>query len=267
MGFWQEFQQSLISTAGDMLPIVVILFGFQLAVIRRRIPNLKRVLIGFFYVLLGLSLFLMGLDQAVFPLGEQMAMQLSNPEFILQGLDRTVDQLRWQDYYWVYLFAFTIGFSTTIAEPSLLAVALKAEDVSGGTVSSNGLRVAVALGAASGVALGALRIVTGIPLYYFIVVGYIIVMILTYFSPKFIVALAYDSGGVTTSTVTVPVVAALGLGLATSVPGRSVMLDGFGMIALTCLMPIIAVMGYVQLSEWLARRAAAAESRELKSGE
>ncbi len=267
MSFLAEFQQSLIATAGDMLPIIVILFGFQLAVIRRRIPNLKRVLIGFFYVLLGLSLFLLGLDQAIFPLGEQMATQLSNPAFILDGIERTVDQLVWQDYYWIYLFAFTIGFSTTIAEPSLLAVAMKAEEVSGGTVSANGLRIAVALGAATGVALGALRIVTGIPLYNFIVVGYVIVMVLTYYAPKFIVALAYDSGGVTTSTVTVPLVAALGLGLATSVPGRSAMLDGFGMIALTCLMPIIAVLGYVQLSEWLARRAAAAEQRELDTGE
>ncbi len=254
MGFLQEFQQSLISTAGDMLPIVVIIFGFQFAVIRRRVPNLRRVLIGFFYVLLGLSLFLLGLDQAIFPLGEQMAIKLSNPAFIMEGLTQSVDQLQWHDYYWVYLFAFTIGFSTTIAEPSLLAVALKAQEVSGGTVAANGLRVAVALGAATGVALGALRIVTGIPLYYFIIAGYVIVMVQTYYAPKFITALAYDSGGVTTSTVTVPLVAALGLGLATSVPGRSVLLDGFGMIALTCLMPIIAVLGYVQLSEWWAQR-------------
>lgn len=254
MSFLEEFQGSLVSTAGDMLPIVVIIFGFQFVVIRRRVPNLKRVLIGFFYVLLGLSLFLMGLDQAIFPLGKQMAAQLSNPQFILDGIGGTIEQLNWQDYYWIYLFAFTIGFSTTIAEPSLLAVALKAEDVSGGTVVANGLRIAVALGAATGVALGALRIVAGIPLFYFIVTGYVIVMIQTYYAPKFIVALAYDSGGVTTSTVTVPLVAALGLGLATSVPGRSAMLDGFGMIALTCLMPIISVLGYVQLSEWMARR-------------
>ncbi|MBT3309281.1 MAG: DUF1538 domain-containing protein [Gammaproteobacteria bacterium] len=259
MGFLAEFQHSLIATAGDMLPIVGIIFGFQLAVIRRRIPNLKRVLIGFFYVLLGLSLFLMGLEQAIFPLGEQMATQLSDPKFILDGLGRSIDQLRWSDYYWVYLFAFLIGFSTTIAEPSLLAVALKAEGVSGGTVAANGLRIAVALGVAVGITLGAFRIVSGIPLYYFIVTGYLIVMIQTYFAPKFIIALAYDSGGVTTSTVTVPLVAALGLGLATSVPGRSAMLDGFGLIAFASLLPIIAVLGYVQLSEWMAQRSAAAD--------
>ncbi len=259
MSFFEEFAHALLATAGDMLPIVVIIFGFQLAVIRRKVPNLKRVLIGFFYVLLGLSLFLMGLEEAIFPLGEQMAMQLSNPEFILDGLGRTATQLVWSDYYWVYLFAFTIGFSTTIAEPSLLAVALKAEDVSGGTVAANGLRIAVALGVAVGIALGAYRIVSGIPLYYFIVVGYVVVMIQTYFAPKFIIALAYDSGGVTTSTVTVPLVAALGLGLATSVPGRSALLDGFGLIAFASLLPIIAVLGYVQLSEWMARRGAAAD--------
>ena len=252
MNFLTEFYQSLISTAGDMVPIVVIIFGFQFFVIRRRMPNLHHVLIGFFYVLLGLSLFLMGVVQAIFPLGEQMATQLSDPEFIAG--DKDISQLVWQDYYWVYLFAALIGFATTIAEPSLLAVALKAEDVSGGTVSANGLRVAVALGVAVGIALGTLRIVIGTPLYYFIISGYVVVMIQTYFAPKFITALAYDSGGVTTSTVIVPLVAALGLGLASSVPGRSVLLDGFGLIAFASLFPIIAVMGYVQLSEFLAKR-------------
>jgi len=237
-----------------MFPIVAIIFGFQFLVIRRPISNLRQVLVGFFYVLLGLSLFLMGLDQAIFPLGEQMAIQLSDPLFIRGGSDGAVSELLWSDYGWVYLFAAAIGFSTTIAEPSLLAVALKAEDVSGGTIEANGLRVAVAIGVAVGIALGAWRIVVGIPLYYFIISGYVVVMIQTYFTPKFITALAYDSGGVTTSTVTVPLVAALGLGLASSVPGRSELLDGFGLIAFASLFPIIAVLGYVQISEWSARR-------------
>ncbi|MBC8519791.1 MAG: DUF1538 domain-containing protein [Gammaproteobacteria bacterium] len=237
-----------------MFPIVVIIFGFQFLVIRRPISNLRQVLVGFFYVLLGLSLFLMGLDQAIFPLGEQMAIQLSDPLFISGESGDAVAELLWSDYGWVYLFAATIGFSTTIAEPSLLAVALKAEDVSGGTVEANGLRVAVAIGVAVGISLGAWRIVVGIPLYYFIISGYVIVMIQTYFAPKFITALAYDSGGVTTSTVTVPLVAALGLGLASSVPGRSELMDGFGLIAFASLFPIIAVLGYVQLSEWSARK-------------
>lgn len=237
-----------------MFPIVAIIFGFQFLVIRKPISNLQQVLVGFFYVLLGLSLFLMGLDQAIFPLGEQMAIQLSDPQFIGGGADGAVDDLLWSDYGWVYLFAAAIGFSTTIAEPSLLAVALKAEDVSGGTVAANGLRVAVAIGVAVGISLGAWRIVVGLPLYYFIISGYVVVMIQTYFAPRFITALAYDSGGVTTSTVTVPLVAALGLGLASSVPGRSELMDGFGLIAFASLFPIISVLGYVQLSEWSARR-------------
>jgi len=252
--FLSSFVDSLLSTVWDMFPIVAIIFGFQFLVIRRPISNLRQVLVGFFYVLLGLSLFLMGLDQAIFPLGEQMAIQLSDPLFIRGGSDGAVSELLWSDYGWVYLFAAAIGFSTTIAEPSLLAVALKAEDVSGGTIEANGLRVAVAIGVAVGIALGAWRIVVGIPLYYFIISGYVVVMIQTYFTPKFITALAYDSGGVTTSTVTVPLVAALGLGLASSVPGRSELLDGFGLIAFASLFPIIAVLGYVQISEWSARR-------------
>lgn len=254
MDFLSSFVDSLLSTVWDMFPIVAIIFGFQFLVIRRPISNLRQVLVGFFYVLLGLSLFLMGLDQAIFPLGEQMAIQLSDPLFIRGGSDGAVSELLWSDYGWVYLFAAAIGFSTTIAEPSLLAVALKAEDVSGGTIEANGLRVAVAIGVAVGIALGAWRIVVGIPLYYFIISGYVVVMIQTYFTPKFITALAYDSGGVTTSTVTVPLVAALGLGLASSVPGRSELLDGFGLIAFASLFPIIAVLGYVQISEWSARR-------------
>jgi hypothetical protein len=163
-------------------------------------------------------------------------------------------ELQWQDYKWVYLFAFAIGFSTTIAEPSLLAVAIKANEVSAGAIGIWGLRVAVALGVAVGIALGTWRIVTGYPLHWFIISGYVVVVIQTVFAPRMIIALAYDSGGVTTSTVTVPLVAALGLGLASTVPGRSALLDGFGLIAFASLFPMITVMAYAQLSEWRARR-------------
>ena len=156
---------------------------------------------------------------------------------------------------WVYLFAAAIGFATTIAEPSLIAVAIKAEHVSGGTVSVWGLRVAVAIGVAIGISLGTFRIVTGTPLHYYIIVGYIVVVIQTWFAPRIIIPLAYDSGGVTTSTVTVPLVAALGLGLASTVPGRSPLLDGFGLIAFASLFPIISVMGYAQIGEWWVHRA------------
>jgi hypothetical protein len=135
-----------------------------------------------------------------------------------------------------------------------LAVAIKAQSVSGGTLSATGLRIAVAIGVAVGIALGAFRIVTGTPLYYYIITGYVVVLIQTLYAPKSIIALAYDSGGVTTSTVTVPLVAALGLGLASSVPGRNPMLDGFGLIAFASLFPIMAVMGYVQIAQWLNQR-------------
>ena len=134
--------------------------------------------------------------------------------------------------------------------PTSRSVAIKAKEVAGGAISIWGLRIAVAIGAGLGIALGTFRIVTGAPLHYFIITGYVIVIIQTAFAPKSIIALAYDSGGVTTSTVTVPLVAALGLGLASTVPGRSALLDGFGLIAFTCLFPIITVMGYAQISEW-----------------
>ena len=244
---------TLILTLRDVLPIVAVIFGFQLLVIRRPIPNLKKVLVGFLYVLVGLALFLVGLEEALFPLGEVMARQLTDPAFIYGGVEQITGVLRWQDYTWVYLFAAAIGFSTTLAEPSLLAVAIKAQEVSGGTISIWGLRVAVALGVAGGIALGTFRIVTGAPLYYYIIAGYLFVMVQTFFAPKLIIALAYDSGGVTTSTVTVPLVTALGLGLASTVPGRSALLDGFGLIAFASLFPIITVMGYAQLSRWWSR--------------
>ncbi len=246
--------EALVGTLRDVAPIAAVIFGFQFFVIRRPIPNLKRTLLGFLYVLVGLAFFLVGLDKALFPLGKLMAQQLTDPAFISSAVHQGAELLRWQDYYWVYLFAAAIGFATTIAEPSLIAVALKASEVSGGAVGVRGLRVAVALGVAIGIALGTFRIVTGTPLHYYIIVGYVIVIIQTFYAPRLIIPLAYDSGGVTTSTVTVPLVAALGLGLASTVPGRSPLLDGFGLIAFASLFPIMSVMAYAQLSEWRARR-------------
>ena len=236
----------------DVLPIMGILLIFQLFVIRKKIPNLSQVLLGFCFVLVGLTLFLQGLEQSLFPLGKLMAEQLTNPTFIQPS--GTEGEVIWADYLWVYAFAAAIGFSTTIAEPSLIAVAIKAQQVSGGTMSINGLRISVAVGVAFGITLGTLRIVTGTPLEYYIIPGYVVVLTQTYFAPKMIIPLAYDSGGVTTSTVTVPLVTALGLGLASTVPGRSMILDGFGLIAFASLCPIISVMGYVQLTTALAKR-------------
>ena len=239
------------STLRDITPIIIILFGFQFLVIKKPIPNLKKIIIGFVYVLLGLTLFLVGLEQALFPLGESMATQLSDPVFL--GADRLNGVLEWHDYYWVYIFAAAIGFATTVAEPSLIAVAIKAQEISGGSISTWGLRCAVAIGVAVGVSLGTFRIVTGLSLPMFIMVGYIVVIFQTFFSSKLIIPLAYDSGGVTTSTVTVPVVAALGLGLASTVPGRSPLLDGFGLIAFASVFPIMSVLAYAYIAEKLAR--------------
>lgn len=254
---FSQFITTLLTTITDVLPIAAILFGFQFAVIRKPIPNLTRVLAGFIWVIVGLSLFLIGLEWALFPLGKLMAQQLTDPAFIA-GVDASETAanivLHWQDYAWVYVFAFLIGFSTTIAEPSLIAVAIKANDVSGGAIGVWGLRIAVAIGVAVGISLGCYRIVVGDPIHWYIIVGYIVVVIQTMFAPKMIIPLAYDSGGVTTSTVTVPLVAALGLGLAETVPGRSPLIDGFGLIAFASLFPIISVMAYAQLSEWQAKK-------------
>lgn len=252
-----QFLTTLLTTITDVLPIAAILFGFQFTVIRKPIPNIARVLAGFVWVIIGLSLFLIGLEWALFPLGKLMAQQLTDPVFIAgvdsqQAIETIV--LHWQDYFWVYIFAFLIGFSTTIAEPSLIAVAIKANDVSGGAIGVWGLRIAVAIGVAIGISLGCYRIVVGDPIHWYIIVGYIVVVIQTMFAPKMIIPLAYDSGGVTTSTVTVPLVAALGLGLAETVPGRSPLIDGFGLIAFASLFPIISVMAYAQLSQWRASR-------------
>ena len=244
--------EALTSTIIDVAPIVAVLIFFQTVVLRRPLPHPRRTLLGFAYVCLGLALFLVGLERALFPLGRTMAEQLTAPEFLAGTRDAA--SLQWYDYYWVYLFAAAIGFSTTIAEPSLIAVAMKAREVSGGAINARGLRVAVAIGVSVSIAVGAFRIVTGTPLHLYILAGYVIVIVQTAFAPRMIVPLAYDSGGVTTSTVTVPLVTALGLGLASTVPGRSVLLDGFGLIALASLFPIIAVMGYAQLSVWFSGR-------------
>ena len=249
-----DFSGVLFATVKDVLPIIIILFGFQFFILRKPIPNLRKVIIGFVYVLIGLALFLQGLEQALFPLGRLMAEQLTDPNFIYAGVEHIAATIRWQDYFWVYIFAIAIGFSTTIAEPSLIAVAIKANQVSSGSIGVWGLRLAVAFGVAVGIGLGTFRIVTGYPLHWFIITGYVIVVIQTFFAPKMIVPLAYDSGGVTTSTVTVPLVAALGLGLAETVPGRNPLMDGFGLIAFASLFPIMSVMAYAQISEYINRR-------------
>lgn len=236
------------NSAMDVLPIVVFLFVFQWFVIGSSMPHGGRIAAGFLFVVIGLGLFLVGLEQTLFPIGRLMAGQLTDPEFLMEAVGRTVDELRWHDYYWVYIFAAAVSFSTTLAEPSLIAVAMKANVVSGGAIGVSGLRVAVAIGVAIGVSLGCFRIISGLPLHWFIAGGYLIVILQTATAPKLIVPLAYDSGGVTTSTVTVPLVTALGLGLAESVPGRSALIDGFGLVAFAALFAIISVLAYGQLA-------------------
>lgn len=254
MAWLNSLLHSLQSTIFDVAPILIILLVFQVLVLRKRPPHLRRVMLGSVYVLLGLALFLVGLEKALFPLGEIMARQLTADA--IQGFSggETATAPAWGRYIWVYLFAAAIGFSTTVAEPALIAVTLKAGEVSGGTLNPRRLRMAVAIGVSIGVALGTFRIVTGTPLPYYIIAGYVIVIVQTAFAPRAIIPLAYDSGGVTTSTVTVPLVTALGLGLASTIPGRSPLIDGFGLIAFASLFPMMSVMAYAQISQWQRHR-------------
>ncbi len=223
-----ETFMELIGVIKDVAPILIVIFFFQYIIIKKPVAHLHKIVTGIIMVILGLYAFIVGLEMGLFPIGETIAFQLTEMKNNLL----------------IYLFAFLIGFSTTMAEPALLAIAIKAEEISEGNIKQNILRMVVALGVAIGIGLGSYRIVAGDPIHYYIVVGYIFVIIFTYFSPKYIVPIAYDSGGVTTSTVTVPLVAALGLGLAENIEGRNPLIDGFGLIAFASLFPMLTVMGY-----------------------
>ena len=225
----------ILAVVKDVLPILAIIFFFQYAILKKQIENLKLVIAGFILVILGLYAFILGLEMGLFALGESMAFQLTQAG----------------NMWVIYAFAFLIGFSTTMAEPALMAIAKKAKEISDGKINDMTLRLFVAFGVAFGIALGAFRIVDGGHIHYYIIAGYITVIILTYFAPKHIIPIAYDSGGVTTSTVTVPLVAALGIGLATNIDGRSALIDGFGLIAFASLFPMITVMAYGILVERL----------------
>jgi hypothetical protein len=243
---------ALLATLRDVFAVSALLLGFQLFVLRQPIPHLRRLLVGLALVVIGLAVFVMGLEMALFPLGTFMAEQLSSPQFLF-GAAAAPESPPWWMYGWVYLFAAILGFSATLAEPSLIAVAFKAKQASRGTIRPWGLRLVVALGVGAGISLGTIRIVTGTSLVLFIAIGYGIVLVQTLFAPRSIIPLAYDSGGVTTSSVTVPLVTALGLGLAAAIPGRSPALDGFGLIAFASLFPMMTVMGYAQIAGWWAR--------------
>jgi hypothetical protein len=248
----------LLATAREVLPVLFFLVVFHLAVLKRPLPRPTRVLVGFIFVLIGMMLFLGGLELALFPVGRNMALQLAEAA-------QSSGAATWTSYGLVYFFAALIGFSTTIAEPSLIAVAHKAQEASHGAISPWGLRAVVALGVALGIALGTFRIVTGTPIHWFILAGYLLVAVQTIFAPRLLIPLAYDSGGVTTSTVTVPLVAALGLGLASTIPGRSTVIDGFGLIAFASLFPIITVLGYAQIAQFITKRRQAGSAGRTES--
>lgn len=231
--------RALLSSARDLLPIVIVITFFQLVVLQEPLPNLVSILFGLLLVILGLTFFIFGLELGLFPIGENMAQAFANKGSV----------------FWLLIFAFCLGFGTTIAEPALTAVAEEASEVAaeGGMIANteqsmeeyaDGLRLTVALSVGVAIVLGVLRILKGWPIPYMIIGGYIGVVILTGFAPESIIGVAYDSGGVTTSTITVPLVTALGVGLASAIKGRNPMIDGFGLIAFASLLPMMFVMVY-----------------------
>ncbi len=223
----------------DLLPIVLVIAFFQIVVLRQPLPQMGEVLLGALLVVLGLSFFIQGLEMGLFPIGEAMAHALA----------------RKGSLFWLLTFAFALGFSTTVAEPALIAVSAKSADIAahGGLINPDPeslkqyafwLRMSVAFSVGLAILIGVLRILRGWPLHYLIIGGYSLVMLMTIIAPEEIIGIAYDAGGVTTSTITVPLVAALGVGLASTIRGRSPLTDGFGLIALASLLPMIFVMGY-----------------------
>ncbi|WP_300497623.1 DUF1538 domain-containing protein [uncultured Methylophaga sp.] len=218
----------LLGMMGDVLPIIITILFFQYLVLKRPLTNPRKVILGFAMVLFGLYAFVVGLKMGLFPIGSSMAEQLIKNQHIV----------------YVYLFAFAIGFATTMAEPALIAIGQQAEEAASGRINGNVIRLLVAVGVAVGITIGVHRIISGDSIHHYIIGGYLIVIVLTLIAPKYIVPLAYDLGGVTTSEVTVPLVTALGIGLATHIEGRNILMDGFGLIAFASIFPIITVMLY-----------------------
>ncbi|PTQ01775.1 DUF1538 domain-containing protein [Vibrio splendidus] len=231
--------RAMLGSLRDLLPIVAVIAFFQLAVLQQPLPHLLSILTGLVLVVFGLTFFIFGLEMGLFPIGESMAQAFARKGSV----------------FWLLTFAFCLGFGTTIAEPALTAVAAEAAEVAaeGGVIPNSldereqyadGLRFTVALSVGIAILLGVLRILKGWPIQYMIIGGYIGVVVLTAFAPENIIGIAYDSGGVTTSTITVPLVTALGVGLASAIKGRNPMIDGFGLIAFASLLPMMFVMVY-----------------------
>ena len=233
------FLKALLGSCKDLLPIILVIAFFQFAVLQQPMPNIGDILVGLALVVLGLTFFIYGLEMGLFPIGESMAQAFAKKGSIS----------------WLLTFAFCLGFGTTVAEPSLIAVAKEAASVAaaGGMISdtlasqlsyANGLRFTVAFAVGLAIVIGVLRIIRGWPIQYLILGGYVLVVLMTMIAPSWIIGIAYDSGGVTTSTITVPLVTALGVGLASAIKGRNPMIDGFGLIAFASLTPMIFVMIY-----------------------
>ncbi|MCC5855749.1 MAG: DUF1538 domain-containing protein [Idiomarina sp.] len=234
---WLTMVLELFTMFRDVLPIILTVLFFQYLILKRPLSNPRKVAFGFLLVILGLYAFVVGLKMGLFPIGTSMAEQLI-------GMDTFV---------YVYLFAFCIGFATTMAEPALIAVGKQAEEAAQGQLNGSVIRLLVAFGVAIGITIGVHRIIVGDSMHYYVMGGYAVVIFLTFLAPKYIVALAYDLGGVTTSEVTVPLVTALGIGLATQIEGRNVMIDGFGLIAFASIFPIVTVLSYAILIEMIKR--------------
>jgi len=225
--FW-GYVQTFLQSVRDVAPVIIVILVFYWAILKKPIHDFWKRMGGFGLVVLGLYAFVIGLELGLFPVGESLSIELANSN----------------NLWLIYSFSFAVGFATTVAEPALTAIARKAEEISEGSIKRVLLRGFVALGVGVGILLGAYRIIHGDSIVYYILVGYLVVIVMTFFAPRTIIPIAYDSGGVTTSTITVPIVAALGLGLATSTPGRDPLIDGFGLIAFASLFPMIAVLGY-----------------------
>lgn len=247
-----DLLRTLADTAMDVLPVAVFMLFFYRVVLKQKLANPARIFVGLGFVTVGLALLLLGVDRALFPAGRMMVEQLASAT-LAQTTPAAAD---WSSYWLIYAFAFCISFAAAIAEPALLAIALKVNDLSGGAIKTWGLRLAAAIGVATGVALGCVQTVTGIPLHWCIGAGFAIIAVQSLTAPRAIVPLAYDSGGVSTTAVTVPIVTALGLGLAEFLPDRNPLLDGFGLIAFACLFPPISVLAYAQIVWLLEARVA-----------
>jgi hypothetical protein len=238
-GTFKKLLHAMVGSCRDLLPIVLVILFFQFLVLKQPLPDVGQLLVGVLFVVLGLTFFIHGLEQGLFPIGESMAHALASKGSMP----------------WLVAFAFCLGFGTTVAEPALIAVASEAAQIAatGGMIEDSaesmrqyalGLRLTVALSVGFAIVIGVIRIVMGWPIQWLIIGGYMLVVVMTFFAPKWIIGIAYDSGGVTTSTITVPLVTALGVGLASSIRGRNPMIDGFGLIALASLAPMIFVMAY-----------------------